>query len=165
MPKKDKNVPTGPTRDPMEVGLARHRPKVEAPPSWKEEYAGLMGVLGLVAVVLGGGWIGSALLPPPAPPPSAQLAVTYGPAKVWSAGSGSQLRSVSIKARNVSGVNAEGVKVFFEVSGRRYPLDGPTAVAPGQESQYAGQINMHVAAEEKGAVGIECGNCVTTPRQ
>ncbi len=148
----------------MEVGLARHKPKPEISPSWAEEYAGTLGVLGLVVVVLLGGWLASELLPPPPPPPAAQMAVTYGPAKVWGDGSSSQLRSVSVKARNVSGVEAQGVKVFFELSGRRFPLDGPGVVASGQEGEYRGQVNVRVSGDEKGGVAIECSNCGGQPR-
>lgn len=159
MAKRDKELPTGPTRDPMEVGLARHNRKPEVPPTWVEEHAGLLGVLGLAAILLLGGFLVSALLPGPPPPPLAQMAVTYGPAKVWGEGSGGQLRSVAIKARNLSAVEARGVRVFFELSGRRFPLEGPAAVAAGQESQYTGQINVRVSADEKGAIAIQCDNC------
>ncbi len=148
----------------MDVGLARHDPKPEAPPSWMEEHAGLVGIMAVALVLVLGSFLLSALTPPPPPPPAAQMAVTYGPAKVWGEGSGSQLRSVSVKARNLSGVEAQGVKVFFELSGRRYPLDGPATVAAGQEGQYSGQINLRVSADEKGAVAIECSNCGVQPR-
>lgn len=159
MAKKGKDLPTGPTRAPMEVGLSRHQPKPQAPPGWMEEYAGLVGVMAVVLVLVLGSFLVSALTPPPPPPPPAQMAVTYGPAKVWAEGSGSQLKTVSVKARNIAGVAAHGVKVFFELTGRRYPLEGPAEVAAGEEREYSGQINVRTSAEEKGGVVIECDNC------
>jgi hypothetical protein len=159
--KKGKSLPTGPTRDPMDVGLNRHnRKSQEQPPGWVEEYGAFIAVVGVGLLVLGGGALISPFLPGPPPPAKAQMVVTYGPAKVWGEGTGSQLKSVSVKAQNVSATEAKGIKVSFEASVGRFPLEGPVAVPPGQEAEFKGPINVRLSAEDQGRVVVECENCV-----
>jgi hypothetical protein len=160
MVKRDTKRPTGPTRDPMEVGLARHRKdKARELPVWMEEYGSWLIIGALVLFVVLGAGVFSLLAGPPPLPPAAQLVVSYGPVKVWGEGAGTRLNSVSLKVRNVGAVQAEGVTVALTVPGRSFPLTGPAVLAVGAESEFAGPINVTFAANEQLSIAVQCVNC------
>jgi hypothetical protein len=161
MSPRDTKRPTGPTRDPMEVGLARHRKEqVKQLPLWFEEYGSWLIIILIVLLVFVGAAGLSFVGGSPPLPPSAQLVVSYGPVKVWGEGAGTRLSSVSLKVRNIGVIQADGVAVVLTVPGRSFPLAGPATLGAGAECEFSGSINVTLSPTDQVAVGLHCGNCV-----
>lgn len=160
--RKPKDRPTGPVRDPLEVGLDRHKPAGAFLPEWVVERGGWIGIL-VVVVLFGvpfkiltalrsGSGAGEPVV-------KTHLAVVHGPAKVWREGTTSHLERVTVRIKNSGPGVAQGVWVGVRVRSVEVPLSGAAELAVGAEATYTAVVNLSATEAERVDAVVRCTNC------
>lgn len=160
--RKRNDRPAGPVRDPLEVGLDRHKPAGAFLPEWVVERGGWIGIL-VVVVLFGLPFkILTAFRPGSGagePVVQTRLAVVHGPAKVWREGTSSHLERATVRIKNVGPGVAQGVWVVVRVRTVEVPLSGATELAVGAEGIYTAVVNLSATESERVEAVVRCTNC------
>ncbi len=156
--------PTGPSRDPLSVGLGRHRRQGERRlPPWLEEY----GVWIAIAVVVIAFVVPVQMLgifdQKEAVKPTAALRAVSVPIKSWAEGSSTKIESIAVDVENVGPEEARQVTVSGVVRGTSFPLTGPAVLEAGQRGRFIGKTALNVMSEDEVSVGLSCANCPPAP--
>ena len=160
--------PQPPGRDPMDVGLARKRPKRRNYlPPWLEENFGwvVIGItiatLSLVTLLLNSGQTGPQR--PKGASEQAHLAVTLGPLKTFAPGSTTVLNKVSLTIKNMGPAQATNVLVKARAGKVEFALKGPKLLAVGEQKEYVMNREVEIPSKASLLVGPVCWNCPYTP--
>ena len=149
-----------PDKDPMTVGLQRHRRVggVNLPP-FLEEYGGwILAVFALLVIfvpleLLSRRDQGNVFVP------TAALRVVSGPTKKWVEGSASEIESISVEVDNAGPQTANDVVVQVTVRSSTFPLPGPTTIEAGKRAVFFGTTRLNIMGQDALSVQLMCSNC------
>lgn len=160
MTKQDRPARGAPERDPLSVGLGRHKryTGVNLPP-WLEEHGAWLAVFLVIVLFLIPVQMLGLFDRPVEQKPSAVIRVSGAPAKTWAEGSSTRIESVAVDVENVGPEAARTVKVEGVVRGSSFALSGPKTIEPGQRARFTGRTTLNLMSEDPLSFRLSCENC------
>jgi hypothetical protein len=156
------NKVSGPRRDELEVGLARHRkPESFRLPKWFVEYGGLGFAALLLIVFLAVAYrsSGSLFFGETERKDITSLRFLEVSKKVWQDGSSTDLKMVEIRVANAGAYPAKSVKIFAAAGNMKVPMIGVDSIEVGKSVLFSTQEVLAVRPGRELFFTYECGNC------
>ncbi len=162
MKQAESKPPSGPKREALDVGLARHtKPKTGRSQRWFSEFGGWF-VAALLVVVVLIAMYGVSVRQDATQTSSeslASLTLLGAPKKIWEEGSNTKVRSVQVLVGNQGRSRADEVRVLVVMGGMRSLLTGPAQIESGKSELFSGDVGVVVRPGQDLQVLLECANC------
>jgi hypothetical protein len=159
---ENQNKVSGPPRDELEVGLARHRkPESFRLPKWFVEYGGLGFAAVLLVVFLAVAYrsSGSLFFGGTERKDITSLRFVEVSKKVWQDGSSTDLKMVQIRVANAGAYPAKSVKIFAASGNKKVPMIGVDSIEVGKSALFSTHEVLAVRPGRELFFTYECENC------
>lgn len=153
---------SGPPRDKLEVGLARHKkPESLKLPSWFVEYGGWsFALVLLLGFILGSYWYAGSLFSTEEPREDlTSLSMVDSPKKVWREGSATIIKTVKLRVANAGAYLAKTVRVFAVVGKKRFVFAGAESIEVGKSEIFTLEADIDERPGRELLFEYECQNC------
>jgi hypothetical protein len=151
-----------PSRDKLEVGLARHKkPDTFKLPRWFVEYGGWgFAFVLLMGFLLGSYWYADAMFfSAETSDDLTSLSSVGSPKKIWKEGSATVIKTIKLRVGNAGAHTAKRVEVFALMGRKRVAFVGPASIEVGKSEVFTLEADIDERPGRELLFEYECQNC------